>query len=166
MSGDRPFEVARPPARAYPRNTNPHGEHAQSSNAHIPAIRNPAAFLRRTCPGDRFPRLANTVRAGPNGPAFTGRDHPGIAVATLRASSPAIASSISNGTPEDKRLWTLRGMALSGSGSTAEALSSFKHALSLDPHYLPALEGAAQAAFRNRVARGQIISLEDSLRTS
>lgn len=50
--------------------------------------------------------------------------------------------------PEDKRLWTLRGMALSGKGSSSEALVSFKHALSLDPHYLPALEGAAQAAFR------------------
>lgn len=51
--------------------------------------------------------------------------------------------------PGDKRLWTLRGMALSGRGSSSEALASFKHALSLDPHYLPALEGAAQTAFRN-----------------
>jgi tetratricopeptide (TPR) repeat protein len=50
--------------------------------------------------------------------------------------------------PADKRLWTLRGMALSGKASNAEALGSFKHALSLDPRYLPALEGAAQAAFR------------------
>ena len=50
--------------------------------------------------------------------------------------------------PGDKRLWTLRGMALSGKGSPSEALTSFKHALSLDPRYLPALEGAAQAAFR------------------
>src|SRR5580692_4816448 len=31
--------------------------------------------------------------------------------------------------PGDKRLWTLRGMALSGIGSTSEALASFKHAL-------------------------------------
>jgi tetratricopeptide (TPR) repeat protein len=51
--------------------------------------------------------------------------------------------------PADKRLWTLRGMALSGKGSASEALTSFKHALSLDPRYLPALEGAAQAAFRS-----------------
>jgi len=50
--------------------------------------------------------------------------------------------------PRDKRLWTLRGMALSGNGSSSEALASFKHALLLDAHYLPALEGAAQAAFR------------------
>jgi tetratricopeptide (TPR) repeat protein len=50
--------------------------------------------------------------------------------------------------PEDKRLWTLSGMALSGRGSGSEALASFKHALSLDPRYLPALEGAAQAAFQ------------------
>jgi tetratricopeptide (TPR) repeat protein len=51
--------------------------------------------------------------------------------------------------PADKRLWTLRGMAFSGKGSTSEAVTSFKHALSLDPRYLPALEGAAQAAFRS-----------------
>jgi tetratricopeptide (TPR) repeat protein len=52
------------------------------------------------------------------------------------------------GHPGDKRLWVLRGMAFSGKGSSSEALVSFKHALSLDPRYLPALEGAAQAAFR------------------
>ncbi len=49
--------------------------------------------------------------------------------------------------PSDKRLWALRGMAFSGTGSSSEALVCFKHALSLDPHYLPALEGAAQASF-------------------
>lgn len=60
--------------------------------------------------------------------------------------------------PSDKRLWALRGMALSGKGSTPEALASFRHALSLDPHYLPALEGAAQAAFQlNSPAAGPFL---------
>ena len=50
--------------------------------------------------------------------------------------------------PADKRLWTLRGMAFSGERANQEALASFKHALALDPNYLPALEGAAQTSFR------------------
>jgi hypothetical protein len=40
-------------------------------------------------------------------------------------------------------------MAFFGRGSNSKALVCFKHALSLDPHYLPALEGAAQASFRS-----------------
>lgn len=51
--------------------------------------------------------------------------------------------------PEDKRLWALRGMAASGKGQSSEALASFEHSLTLDPSYLPALEGAAQIDFRN-----------------
>ena len=51
-------------------------------------------------------------------------------------------------TPEDKRLWTLRGMAFSGKSDSASALKSFEHALKLDAAYLPALEGAAQVEFQ------------------
>jgi len=51
-------------------------------------------------------------------------------------------------TPEDKRLWTLQGMAYSGKSDSTSALKSFKHALKLDPAYLPALEGAAQIDFQ------------------
>jgi tetratricopeptide (TPR) repeat protein len=49
--------------------------------------------------------------------------------------------------PRDPRLWTLRGMALSGEHHQSEALASFRHALAISPDYLPALEGAAQLEY-------------------
>ena len=45
--------------------------------------------------------------------------------------------------PNDARLWTLNGLALAGVGRRAEALRSFERALTIDPNYLAALEGAA-----------------------
>lgn len=45
--------------------------------------------------------------------------------------------------PNDSRLWTLRGMANAGKGSTKSALADYQHALKLAPDFLPALEGAA-----------------------
>lgn len=53
-----------------------------------------------------------------------------------------------NKAPGDKRLWALRGMAMSGKGDATRALVSFGHSLALDPSYLPALEGAAQIEFQ------------------
>jgi Flp pilus assembly protein TadD len=50
--------------------------------------------------------------------------------------------------PDDFRIWTLRGMALAGSGNRRSALSAYRHALNLAPTYLPALEGAAQSEFQ------------------
>lgn len=50
--------------------------------------------------------------------------------------------------PADKRLWALRGMAVSGKGDTTSALAAFEHSLALDPAYMPALEGAAQIDFQ------------------
>ena len=50
--------------------------------------------------------------------------------------------------PSDYRIWTLRGMAIGGTGDLPLALSAYQHALKLDPTYLPALEGAAQAEFQ------------------
>ena len=38
-------------------------------------------------------------------------------------------------------------MALAGIGKRAEALQSFQRALKIDPNYLAALEGAAQAQY-------------------
>ena len=49
--------------------------------------------------------------------------------------------------PQDTRLWTLRGLALAGLDRTSESLSSFDHALAIDPHFLPALEGATQTTY-------------------
>ena len=49
--------------------------------------------------------------------------------------------------PRDARLWTLRGVALDGSGQTKPGIASFDHALLINPTFAPALEGAAQAAY-------------------
>ena len=50
--------------------------------------------------------------------------------------------------PDDYRVWTLRGMAMAGTGNLREALTSYQHALRLSQNYLPALEGAAQTEFQ------------------
>lgn len=51
--------------------------------------------------------------------------------------------------PRNARLWTLRGIALSGNGEKREALGAFRHALEISPDYLPALEGAAQIEYED-----------------
>jgi tetratricopeptide (TPR) repeat protein len=51
-------------------------------------------------------------------------------------------------TPNDVRLWTLRGMAAGGAGQPRQALEFYQHALHLLPGYLPALAGAAQSEFQ------------------
>jgi tetratricopeptide (TPR) repeat protein len=53
-------------------------------------------------------------------------------------------------TPQDKRIWTLRGMAYAGKGEPSLALASYRHAMELDPAYLPAIEAAAQTAYQQR----------------
>lgn len=63
----------------------------------------------------------------------------------LRLCSAALETS-----PEDKRIWTLRGMAYSGKGVPSAALDAYQHALALDNDYLPALEGAAQSEYQRR----------------
>jgi tetratricopeptide (TPR) repeat protein len=49
--------------------------------------------------------------------------------------------------PKNPQLWALRGIALSGKGNKKEALGAFRHALTISPDYLPALEGAAQIEY-------------------
>jgi tetratricopeptide (TPR) repeat protein len=51
--------------------------------------------------------------------------------------------------PGDAALWTLDGFARSHLGQTNDALASYRHALTLSPDYLPALEGAAQIEYRS-----------------
>ena len=51
------------------------------------------------------------------------------------------------GSPKDPQLWMLRGLAYSGKGERKAALSSYQNALKIAPHYLPALEGAAQLEY-------------------
>jgi len=50
-------------------------------------------------------------------------------------------------TPQDPRVWTLEAMSYTGLHRPAEALASFQSALHVAPHYLPALEGAAQLGY-------------------
>jgi len=50
--------------------------------------------------------------------------------------------------PDDVRIWTLRGMAMAGTGNLASAITAYRRALNLVPAYLPALEGAAQSEFQ------------------
>jgi tetratricopeptide (TPR) repeat protein len=49
--------------------------------------------------------------------------------------------------PKDARLWTMQGMAFSGNHRSDQALAAYRHALTVSPQYLPALEGAAQIEY-------------------
>ena len=60
----------------------------------------------------------------------------------LKAIDQALAHS-----PADVRLWTLRGLALSQLDRIDESLAAYRKALSLQPDYLPALQGAAQIEY-------------------
>ena len=52
--------------------------------------------------------------------------------------------------PKDVRLWVAEGLAYRGLGRTRQSLGSFRHALELAPTLMPAIEGAAEAAFALR----------------
>ncbi|MDW8356151.1 MAG: tetratricopeptide repeat protein [Bryobacterales bacterium] len=52
--------------------------------------------------------------------------------------------------PQDVRLRTLEGIALSGVGRKPDALRSYRAALKVAPSYLPALQGAAEIEFQLR----------------
>jgi tetratricopeptide (TPR) repeat protein len=49
--------------------------------------------------------------------------------------------------PRDPQLWTLQGLAYSGESNSKSALASYRHAITISPDYLPALEGAAQIEY-------------------
>jgi tetratricopeptide (TPR) repeat protein len=55
--------------------------------------------------------------------------------------------------PNQAKLWTLEGVALSGLGHDREALAAYTHALSLSPDYLAALEGAAGLEYKQNSNR-------------
>ncbi len=52
--------------------------------------------------------------------------------------------------PKDCRLLTMRGLALRGLGQPDKSLRSFHQALNACPHFIPALEGAAQIEYARR----------------
>lgn len=58
--------------------------------------------------------------------------------------------------PNDARLWTLRGLTLVRLGSPSAALASFNRALEISPTYYPALEGAVQLELRSQAPHAAV----------
>jgi len=89
-----------------------------------------------------FPSIAfaqaTTDQLAPITSALKGKDFE----SAVRLLHPALQQS-----PRNPQLWTLQGMALSGLNKDDEASRAFRHALTISPDYLPALEGAAQIEF-------------------
>lgn len=83
----------------------------------------------------------------------------GSVVAALRvhqdAQALAMCQSLIRAQPRDPRLWTLQGMALESLGRGAASLQSLRHALSIDPDYVPALEAAAQMEYGSAPEKAQ-----------
>ena len=69
-------------------------------------------------------------------------------VEALRAGRAGEAADLADewiqASPADPRPWTLKGLALAGLGRSEDGLHAYKSALSRDPDYLPALQGAAE----------------------
>jgi tetratricopeptide (TPR) repeat protein len=61
--------------------------------------------------------------------------------------------------PNDPRLWTLEGIALSNLQRPEQAVAAYDRALKLDPQSLPALEGAAEIKYKQG-SKGAIPLLE------
>ncbi len=57
--------------------------------------------------------------------------------------------------PNDAKLWTLEGIALSKLGRDKEALNTYDRALRISPKYLAALEGAAELEYKAGSARAR-----------
>jgi tetratricopeptide (TPR) repeat protein len=66
------------------------------------------------------------------------------------ADAVAISESELKQTPRDATRWTKRALALEGLGRNAESIESFQRALELRPTFIPALEGAAEVAYKIR----------------
>jgi tetratricopeptide (TPR) repeat protein len=58
-----------------------------------------------------------------------------------------MAEALTRAQPDDPRVWTLQGAALSRLGRGEESLRSYQQALDIRPDYLPALEGAAECEY-------------------
>ena len=59
--------------------------------------------------------------------------------------------------PNDVRLWTLKGLAARQLKESGVALSAFEHALSLDPRYVPALEGACELLYAQGAPQARLM---------
>lgn len=95
----------------------------------LPALFAACSLVVAQTPADRVGPIASALRAGQYDQA-------------LQLLRPELDQN-----PKSAQLWSLRGIALSGKGDKKEALGAFRHALSISPDYLPALEGAAQIEY-------------------
>jgi tetratricopeptide (TPR) repeat protein len=95
------------------------------------AVLSPCSFIVAQATADHIAPITSALRAGQYDDA-------------LKLLQQELGKS-----PLSPQLWTLRGMADSGKGDKKEALSAFRHALSISPDYLPALEGAAQIEYES-----------------
>jgi tetratricopeptide (TPR) repeat protein len=73
--------------------------------------------------------------------------------------------------PRDPRLWTAHGVSLKGLNRVPESLGSFAQALRIDPAFVPALKGAAEAAYGSRDKRAagflaRLLKLEPANQTA
>jgi len=59
--------------------------------------------------------------------------------------------------PEDYRLWTLEGMAFSGTHDSGSSMKAYRMALAKRADYVPALEGAAQIEFEQNGADAVVL---------
>jgi cytochrome c-type biogenesis protein CcmH/NrfG len=76
--------------------------------------------------------------------ALRAKDYP----AAVSAADAVLATHPTH--PEDCRILVMRGMALRGEGRAGDGLQSFQAALDACPHFVPALEGAAQIEYARR----------------
>ena len=72
----------------------------------------------------------------------------------LEAIDEALASASAQASA-DARLWTLKGLALSGLKRPAEALAAYHKALDIEPRSIAALQGAAEIEYRTRRPEAQ-----------
>src|SRR3954447_11345745 len=73
--------------------------------------------------------------------------------------------------PNNVRLWTLKGYAQAHLGHQRNALAAYEHALQISPDYLAALEGTAEIEFKTSDQRatatiGKILAIRPSDQTS
>jgi tetratricopeptide (TPR) repeat protein len=67
----------------------------------------------------------------------------------------SMTQALTEASPDDPRVWALRGAALAGLGQGQEGLRSYERALHIRPDYLPALEGAAQYEYGTASAKAR-----------
>lgn len=72
-----------------------------------------------------------------------------------------LADALLKGNPRSPAVWMARGYALEGLRRDQESIGSFQKALTYAPHFVPALKGAAEVAYRARDKRA--VSFVDEL---